>query len=81
MTIPRYQRICKETVATFWPAVFRFLEPAEQNYLRNTPAARRNLDKRIQLALAETLLSPDQISRYLDPTIEGQDHLPSGEKP
>jgi len=63
MTIARFQKIAQLTSIVFWPAVYQHVSPEEGNYLRQTPAARRNLDARLVRALAETLLSPDQINQ------------------
>jgi len=70
MTIPRFKVIANATATTFWHMVHTGLTPEERTYLTNTPAARRNLDKRILRALGETLLSPDQLSQYFDLELE-----------
>ena len=63
MTTTRFQKIAQLTATVFWPSVYKHVSPQEATYLRQTPAARRNLDARLVRALAETLLSPDQINQ------------------
>lgn len=70
MTTHRFRSIAQNTAQSFWHNVYAFLSPEEKTYLRATPAARRNLDKRLLRALAETLLSPDQLSKFYDLELE-----------
>ena len=59
MTYFRFLKIARATSAVFWPLVYQNVTPEEADYLRLTPVTRRNLDRRLFLALANTLLSPD----------------------
>ena len=63
MTIARFQKIAQLTSIVFWPAVYQHVSTEEATYLRNSPAAQRNLKARLVRSLAETLLSPDQLIR------------------
>ena len=70
MTYLRFLKIARATSSAFWPLVYQNVTSEEADYLRLTPAARRNLDRRLFLALAHTLLSPDQISNAHDLELE-----------
>jgi len=70
MTITRFKKIATATSSAFWPAAYQHLTPEEVTYLRKTPAARRNLDRRLISALAKTLLTPDQINDLKDIDLE-----------
>lgn len=61
MTRPTFTKIAQMTSSYFWPLVYSRCTDEEVTYLKHTPVARRNLDRRLFMALAETLLSPDQI--------------------
>ena len=62
MTHLRFQKIARETTAKFWLYTYKYLTPEEANYIRETPTAHRNLERRIVYALAQSLLTTDQIS-------------------
>jgi len=77
MTTKRFQKIAQLTATVFWPSVYQHVTPDEATYLRNSPAAHRNLHARLVRALAESLLSPDQINRLKNVEIEDlQPNLP-----
>lgn len=63
MTYSRFLKIARETSKTFWPLVYEHVTPEEATYLRKTPIVRRNLDRRLFMALAQTLLSADQLGK------------------
>lgn len=80
MTVAQFKSVTAVTALTFWQQVYKHLSPDEIRYLDSTPIARRNLDKRIIRALAETLLSPDQITRSFDLELQDpQDNIPDAE--
>lgn len=70
MTIHRFSKVLRPTIKVFWTQAFLQLSPQERHYLQKTPTVRRNLDRRLLLALAETLLTPEQITRFKDTEIE-----------
>ena len=70
MTKTRFLKIARTTAETFWPAVYKYLSPEEATYLRTSPAARRNLDARLIRALAETLLTPEQLQTLTEAETE-----------
>ena len=77
MTYSRFHKIAQSTSKAFWPLVYLHVTPEEAAYLRSTPSARRNLDRRLVLALAHSLLTPDQISNAVDLELEDpQTNLP-----
>lgn len=79
MTYPRFLKIARQTASTFWPLVYECVTQEEATYLRQSPAARRNLDRRLFLALAHTLLTDDQISKASDLGLEDpQTNIPTG---
>lgn len=81
MTKLNFLKVARTTQAAFWPAVYEYLSPEQTAYLRSSPAARRNLDARLLRALAETLLTPEQLQTLTEAETEDlQDHL-QGPKP
>jgi len=56
-----FMKIARATILFFLPTTYQHLTPEQAHYLRNTPVAQRNLERRIFLALAHTFLSPEQI--------------------
>jgi len=76
MTYARFHKIASSTSKAFWPLVYLHVTPEEATYLRSTPSARRNLDRRLVLALAHSLLTADQISNSVDFELDDpQTHL------
>lgn len=79
MTRPQFMKIAKATTEFFWPLVYQNVSQEEATYLRKTPVARRNLDRRLFMALAHTLLSPDQLQAVANLDLEDpQTSLDSG---
>lgn len=72
MSKRRFLTIIRAVNKVLWPALYKHLTPEQQHYLRHTPAARRNLDRRMILAIANTVLSPQQIATLDD--IEPLEH-------
>lgn len=70
MTLERFTKIARKTTAKFWFFTFDYLTPEEANYIRETPTAHRNLERRIVYALAQSLLTPDQICLLKDLVLE-----------
>lgn len=70
MTPHRFLKIAKATAATFWPLVYAHVTENEATYLRSTPSTRRNLNRRLVLALAHSLLTQEQISNMNGVEIE-----------
>ena len=70
MTPHRFLKIARATAAAFWPLVYHHVTENEATYLRNTPSTRRNLDRRLVLALAHSLLTPEHISNMNGVDIE-----------
>lgn len=62
MTQARFLKIAKETTESFWVYAYDYLTLEEANFIRSTPTAHRNLERRIVYALAQSLLTTDQIS-------------------
>jgi len=56
-----FMKIARATTLFFLPQAYEHLTPEQAHYLRNTPVAQRNLERRIFMALAHTFLSPDQL--------------------
>jgi len=80
MTHARFLKIAKETTESFWVYTFDYLTPEEASYIRSTPTAYRNLERRIVYALAQSLLTTDQISLLEGLVLEEpQSELPTAE--
>ena len=62
MTHARFVKIATKTTAQFWLYTYKYLTPEEANYIQSTPTAHRNLERRIIYALAQSLLTTEQIS-------------------
>jgi hypothetical protein len=56
-----FMKIARATTLFFLPQTYQHLTPEQAHYLRNTPVAQRNLERRLFMALAHTFLSPEQL--------------------
>ena len=70
MTMHRFHKVAQLTAQSFWTLAFAYMLPEEETYIRTTPHARRNLERRLIRALADTLLEPKQIAELEDLTIQ-----------
>lgn len=72
MTYSRFLKIARATGQVFWPLVYAHVTPEEATYLRKSPMVRRNLDRRLFMALAHTLLSAEQLGKTDGITLEDE---------
>lgn len=76
MTLKAFQTMATRLTLEIPRLSRHHLTPEQHNYITTSPSVRRNMEKRITLAIAQTFLTPEQIE-MLNLTEETDPQIPT----